>query len=218
MESARVPEKWFGCLEGDASSCRNCANGFRKVGDICKVGKKYCSKYDNEDRCSKCNNDYSLILGECRHNSLLGCKVEQPDHTCSECFKPFVLENYHCVIPNCKSLNDYGCYSCECGFFITDSRTCQKMPNGCLKTYRGVCVECLPHYKLKGGVCTIEGCLSFSNDLCTACQSDYELADGTCRFKNCYDWKDDTCLICNKGFNLAGGRCVESQGKFVCEG
>lgn len=207
----------MGCLNGDGKSCFNCANGFRKVGGVCEEGVKYCETYDGS-KCEKCETEFSLIFGECRHNGLLGCRSENSDHTCNECIKPFVLDNFNCVIPNCKRINDYGCYACECGFFITESRTCQRMAVGCLKNYRGVCTECLPHYKLKGGVCTLEGCLEFSSNVCSSCKSDYELVDGTCRFKNCFDWKDETCQICKEGFNLVGGRCVANQGKFVCEG
>ena len=179
---------------------------------------KYCSEYDTEGKCKKCDNEYSLIFGECRHNILLGCKVEQADHTCLECFKPFQLDNYQCVIPACKSYNDYGCYACECGFFITNTHSCQKMLDGCIKTYRGTCVECLPHYKLKGGACAIEGCLESIDGVCAACKSDYELVEGVCQFKNCFDWKDDSCLICKEGFSMLQGKCVESGPKFVCEG
>ena len=185
---------------------------------MCKVGTLNCDSYDDAGKCKKCSNEYSLIFGECKHNSLLGCKVEDENHSCRQCYKPFVLENNHCYIPNCKALNDYGCVSCECGFFITEDRRCQKLPCGCLKVTRGVCVECLPHYKLTGGVCSIEGCLSLANNRCTDCKADYDLVDGTCRFKNCFDWKDDTCHICNEGYNLVGGRCVENKGKYVCNG
>ena len=51
-------------------------------------------------------------MNECKHNLLLGCKVENSDRSCKECWKPFYLNDKHCDIKNCMSLNDYGCVSC----------------------------------------------------------------------------------------------------------
>jgi hypothetical protein len=110
------------------------------------------------------------------------------DHNCQECFSPFQLTSYQCSISNCKSLNDFGCVACECGYYLTESRTCQKIPQGCLKNVRGACVECLPHYKLKGGVCVIEGCQSYIGSDCQSCSENYVLVNGTCKFSNCYNW------------------------------
>ena len=49
--------------------------GFRRIDGVCKVGFKYCQKYDESDKCIDCRNDYSLVLGHCRHNFLLGCRT-----------------------------------------------------------------------------------------------------------------------------------------------
>ena len=38
---------------------------------------------------------------------------------------------------------------------------------------RGHCVNCLPHYKLKGGVCEIEGCTDYDNHYCEKCKEEY---------------------------------------------
>lgn len=94
-----------------------------------------------------------MILQRCRHNNLLGCKYETSQHTCTECYSPFQISNGFCDIDNCKILNDYGCTSCECGFYLTADRTCQPIQPGCLRYQNGVCKDCLAHYKLKGGVC-----------------------------------------------------------------
>lgn len=156
--------------------------------------------------------------GVCRHNLLLGCKTELSDHRCSECYPPYELHSYSCVIKNCKRYNDFGCYSCECGYYITENRSCRKYEDGCLKYYRSVCTECMPHYRLKGGVCSIEGCIEHKSSVCVSCSEEYQLVEGICRFKNCFDWSGDSCLICNEGYNLVSGKCVKSQEKFVCSG
>lgn len=143
-----------------------------------------------------CNEEYSLMFGECRHNLLLGCKVELSDHRCAECYSPFELDSYSCGIRNCKRYNDYGCYSCECGYYITQTRSCKKYEDGCVKYYRGICTECMPHFKLRGGACMIDGCLEHQNHMCVSCKEDYELVEGACRFKNCFDWQEDNCLVC----------------------
>lgn len=82
-----------------------------------------------------------------------------------------------------------------------------------------MCVECLPHFQLLGGVCQIEGCLaSNNNQFCSQCDPKYDLANGVCAFRNCLDWRNDRCLVCNEGYNLVKGQCEKSAGKFVCEG
>ncbi|CAM6005797.1 unnamed protein product [Sphagnum balticum] len=198
--------------------CVNCANGYIRTNGTCALGVKYCQQYGTAGECNQCDPDYSLVLNECKHNYLLGCKNEQPDHTCQECYHPFELQNYHCLIPNCKALNDFGCVSCECGFYLTQIRGCQKLPDGCLKSSRGVCVECLPHYKLKGGSCVIEGCSDYEDEGCKSCSEDYDLVDGTCQFRNCFDWHQDQCLICLQGFNLVAGKCVQADAPYICSG
>ena len=60
-----------------------------------------------------------------------------------------------CNIKNCRSLNDYGCVSCECGYYLAPDGTCSDISYGCLRYEKGVCKDCQPHYKLKSGVCQI---------------------------------------------------------------
>ena len=128
VESISANQGVSGCLVSNGNGqCNNCANGFRRVDGQCKTGVKYCEEYHQDGTCKKCNIEYSLIFSECKHNSLLGCKIEQSDHTCSECHKPFTLENRQCFIKDCKTYNDFGCISCECGFYITENRSCAKM-------------------------------------------------------------------------------------------
>lgn len=217
-EFAQNSNSLVGCLQTNNGECINCANGYRRVNGACQVGVKFCEEYNSDNTCKRCNIEYSLILDQCKHNFLLGCKIEQSDHTCSECHKPFQLENYQCIIKNCKSYNDFGCYACECGFYVNEKRSCQKMQEGCLKYNRGICVECQPHYKLKGGSCIIDGCLEYDNQFCKQCKEDYELTSGVCTFKNCMDWEEDSCRICKDGFHLLKGKCIASEGKFVCSG
>ena len=85
-----------------------------------------------------------------------------------------------------------------------------------MKYYRGICTECLPHFKLRGGMCMIDGCERHNDHLCQTCKEDYDLVNGICEFKNCLDWYEDICLICKKGFNLVKGKCVKSEERFVC--
>ena len=121
----------------------------------CVLGIKHCAVYNNDGECTECEQDYSLILSQCRRNSLLGCKYETSSHTCQECYPPFTLNGQHCDIDQCRILNDYGCVSCECGFYLTPDRDCKPISPGCLRYEKGICRDCLPHYKLKGGVCEI---------------------------------------------------------------
>ncbi len=90
----------------------NIITGFKRVGGTCKLTTKYCAKYGNNDECIDCENDYSLVLGRCRHNFLLGCRVETEDHSCKECFAPYSSNGNHCDIAHCQSFNDFGCVGC----------------------------------------------------------------------------------------------------------
>ena len=120
--------------------------------------------------------------------------------------------NNQCVIENCASLNDYGCFACECGFFVNADKSCSKITDGCLTYQRGVCKNCLPHYKLKGGSCTIEGCITYTDEkACGECKPEYDLVGGECHFKNCHDWSEDQCLSCKDKFNLVGGKCLAAS-------
>lgn len=99
--------------------------GFRRVDGKCAIGSHNCAKYDDNGKCADCKNDYSLVLGHCRHNFLLGCRLEEADHTCKDCFSPFTMNGNHCYIPKCKTYNDYGCVGCECGYYLTADRSCK---------------------------------------------------------------------------------------------
>lgn len=136
-------------------------SGFRRVDGGCKTGFKNCQKYDENGKCADCKNDYSLVLGHCRHNFLLGCRLEEADHTCKDCFAPFKKNGNHCDIPHCKSYNDFGCVGCECGYYLTGEKDCKEVSSGCVRYQRGICSNCLPHYKLKGGSCQIDGCVQY---------------------------------------------------------
>ena len=201
----------IGCLLASNGQCINCANGYRRIDGVCVIGTKECVEYEEDGSCRMCLEEYSLLFGECRHNLLLGCRTELGDHRCADCFAPFELDSYSCRIKNCKSYNDYGCYSCECGYYVTEGYTCRKMEEGCLKYYRGSCSQCLPHYRLHGGSCLIEGCLKQTTRDCTSCGAEYDLVEGSCLLRNCLDWKDGSCLICQRNYNLVGGKCVAHQ-------
>ena len=56
----------------------------------------------------------------------MGCKAEE-NGQCVSCFEPFRPMDGHCDIKHCKDYNDFGCESCECGFFITSKMICEKM-------------------------------------------------------------------------------------------
>lgn len=132
------------------------------------------------------------------------------DHTCQECFEPFQLKNGQCDISDCQTLNDYGCVTCECGFYLTKDRTCAEIDQGCIRYERGHCVNCLSHYKLKGGACQIDGCEEYSGQACTKCHPDYHLnIDGGCKFNNCVDWINGECLVCESGFKMVEGKCQQ---------
>lgn len=164
----------MGCIQQtEDGSCNICAEGFNQNNGKCILGISNCASYDAQNLCIKCVDDYSLILSECRHNTLLGCKTEAFSHTCDICYFPFELNRNHCDIPDCRMLNDYGCTACECGFYLTEDRRCKTIARGCMRYERGVCNDCLPHYKLKGSICEIEGCLKYDGNYCRDCDSKY---------------------------------------------
>ena len=133
---------------------------FYRVDGKCKKGVKNCKEYKKDGTCQACKVNYSLIFGDCKHNILLGCKEEKEDHTCKQCYEPFQLFGSHCDIGDCQTLNDYGCVACECGFYLTEERKCQKIERGCMRHQRGRCVNCFPHFELKkNGTCLIDGCV-----------------------------------------------------------
>ena len=141
---------------------------------------------------------------------LLGCRTEEQDHTCKECFEPFRMVGNHCSIENCKTFNDYGCTNCECGYYLTSDRNCREIEPGCLRYQRGKCINCISHYKLKGGACQIDGCKDYSGNSCEKCDDNYEKTSaGGCKFKNCYDWLNGECLVCESGFRKEGSECVK---------
>lgn len=125
-EKSLNPAQLVGCLQQSEGRCLNCANGFRRIQDKCVEGIKECLEYNEDGSCLSCNEEYSLMEGVCRHNLLLGCKSELSDHRCAECYAPFELHSYSCIVKNCKRYNDFGCYSCECGYYITENRACRK--------------------------------------------------------------------------------------------
>lgn len=79
------------------------------------------------------------------------------------------MNGNHCDIAHCKSYNDFGCVGCECGYYLSADKTCKEVTSGCIQYSRGMCANCLPHYKLKGGFCQIDGCLSYQGSSCERC-------------------------------------------------
>lgn len=77
-------------------------------------------------------------------------------------------------------MNDYGCASCDCGYYLDENKDCKKYENGCMRYMKAKCVDCLPHYQLDHGVCKIEGCLHYENGECKECKDAYELKNGEC--------------------------------------
>lgn len=73
-------------------------------------------------------------------------------------------------MPNCQTINDFGCVTCQCGFYLTKDRLCLKSESGCLRYERAKCIDCLNHYRLKGGVCEIEGCKKYDQNACLECK------------------------------------------------
>jgi hypothetical protein len=95
------------------------------------------------------------------------------------------LGNNHCSVANCKSHNDFGCTTCECGYYLTPDRKCNEMTNGCIRYSRGNCVDCMHNFVLKGNVCEIEGCNKMEGVKCVECKETYESTDIGCQVKNC---------------------------------
>lgn len=61
----------------------------------------------------------------CLKNMILGCEIEK-DGDCNKCYEPtFRLVERHCEVDDCLAVNEYGCITCECGFYLTDAGTCK---------------------------------------------------------------------------------------------
>jgi hypothetical protein len=110
--------------------------GFRVSDGSCVRGVKNCEKYASDGTCEECRSGFSFIAESCKRNLLLGCKSERPDHTCTDCWEPFKLNQDHCSIDNCLLLNDYGCYACDCGFYLTHEQDCKPFQPGCMRYSR----------------------------------------------------------------------------------
>lgn len=140
---------------------------------------------------------------------MLGCKHEEEGHYCQECYQPFQLRDGACEITHCKNYNDFGCTSCECGYFLQGDR-CVEVSEGCLRYSQGECVDCLPHYHLSGGSCQILGCQSYNGAKCEHCGENFQpTSEGGCRFVNCLEWNNQRCLVCEQGFVNSDGKCKE---------
>ena len=103
----------------------------------------------------------------CLKNTILGCQIENEAGGCKKCYEPiFRLVDKHCEVDNCRSVNEYGCIACECGFYLTEGGICNEMMPGCLRYQRGVCTDCQKNWISQRGVCIIEGCLKMNGLEC----------------------------------------------------
>ena len=129
--------------------------------------------------CSSCAHGYSLYQNFCVKNSIMGCKTEL-DKKCTECYKPFNLNDNDCTIKNCKVYNDYKCAACECGYFLTSTGICKSIADGCIRYQRGECIDCLPKWTLINNECELVGCRKIFDHKCATCKDEYDLVDGGC--------------------------------------
>lgn len=209
-----VSKPIVGCLNQDSkANCINCAKGFLLENGTCKQGIVNCASHltlGDMVICDQCEPGNSLMNNNCLPNSILGCK-DQVGEVCNDCYDPFFEKNNHCEVPNCKSHNEYGCVSCECGFYLTPDRKCSEITQGCIRYNRGVCSDCMQHFKLKGGICDIEGCLKLDGIRCVQCDSAYDSTELGCKLRHCLISKEGVCETCDEGYLWKDGECIQSS-------
>ena len=164
--------------------------------------------------CQKCLPNFSLVTNTCLRNKILGCKHEE-NYSCTSCFTPFKNEEGRCTINKCKDYNDFGCESCDCGFYLTRTGECKKIDEGCIRYQKGICTDCYPPYTLQGIGCVIDGCQELESGRCSRCGPEYNLENGQCKLPHCLKGSNGKCDMCEEKFKYVHGRCEESSPKLI---
>lgn len=133
--------------------------------------------------------------------------------SCSSCIPGYTLVNSSCTVKNCQSLDDWNnCVLCYDGFFLRNltcvAQNCMVYDNSTLN-----CVECLVNYALRSdGSCRVKNCNFVYYGVCVRCLPGYRLVNGVCTFSLCerYDGGNSSgvCLACVRGYNLVNNTCV----------
>ena len=107
------------------------------------------------------------------------------------------------MIDNCASFGTNGCSQCQNGYTLDKGRC---FINNCAKAANGVCLLCLPDYRLSAS-----GCVQPINYSCKACQTGFIFMNNQCiqTINGCTAYTiSNTCATCLPIFQLTvNGLC-----------
>ena len=209
----KCDESCLTCSASGISNCYKCAEGYKKVDNICRKGcQENCASCD--EPCTICEDGYykyELGCQKCKY----GCKTCISHNKCESC-----NEGYGIVAGNCKIMCpdhciscDIPCSLCESGFYFSEGR-CLKCKDECLTCNEAdLCLSCKNGYELKNQICTkgcIENCFQCENP-CLLCKYGYILTNGYCAKcpVGCDSCSTDMsqCFSCSEGYKYENFLC-----------
>eukprot|EP01017_Pseudomicrothorax_dubius_P033394 TRINITY_DN4471_c0_g3_i1.p1 TRINITY_DN4471_c0_g3~~TRINITY_DN4471_c0_g3_i1.p1 ORF type:complete len:508 (+),score=84.18 TRINITY_DN4471_c0_g3_i1:42-1565(+) len=199
----KCPASCSSCSEDD--KCETCAIGYflnEKKCQACPTGCGACALVNNNQECTKCFSDYTLIAKDktCRSCSTIGKNcISCNEDKCLRCSAGFVLKDNKCVEcpANCAACADgAACTKCTSRFFLKADKTCGACPGNCLECEEeGKCKKCIANLGIK--------VLQNVNGKCVTCPT------------NCQECTEDgnTCTKCWVNARLTENkRCVTVTG------
>lgn len=166
----------------------------QKCAPRCKFPCATCSTTDAQS-CLTCMAGYVL-------NGTLCTPLTNCTGTCNICPDGFALKDGKCIAcstancQSCNSLNLAQCYSCQRGFYMSSTGTCDACPAQCQGCFSSTgCLTCAKGYTIKENAVQTAGGFE-----CVKCNSPC----ATC-MKN-----PDYCTSCIIGYDFAGWKCTQN--------
>lgn len=197
------------CDMNTGTSCSSCKNNFllfsQTNGNLCVPPNRYCSFFNKDLTCGKCNEGFYLEAGKCKKICTdNNCKNCEADDTCTECKDGYSLPKSlnnntlikACKIPiqNCESyFLDLTCNICEDGFYLNFYGTCSPCKEDQF-SLNNVCISC----KFQFGPC--KQCLKSG---CQTCSKNAIMQNDSPNSK-----ENNTSCKCEKSYTYLFEECI----------
>ena len=214
--------------KASVDECNTCEDGFildAKKNCILKTLRN-CNVFNNTNKCTECNDGYSLQDGECVEIFVANCK-KFALNVCDQCNIGYYKFNNICKVVTAEFCKTYHqtldqCVDCIQGYIKQDTKCKLLFIDHCAEYNTSACFKCNQGYYLNNTSCdktNIANCAVYKNNLneCYECRLGFELVDLACTkqtlpIEGCASLKHDEftkCQFCHRGYFLNNSEICE---------
>jgi hypothetical protein len=196
------------CDPNTGTSCSSCKNNYQLFsqsnGSLCVPPNRYCSFFNKDLTCGKCNEGFYAEAGRCKKIcSDNNCQECEADDTCTECKNGFSLPTSLnaltpikvCKIPvlNCESyFQDLTCEICDDGFYLDYFGSCSPCEEDEF-SINNICIKCKSQFG---------PCRTCSRSGCQMCMKNAQIDNKS------YDSSNYNSCECERAFTYLFDQCI----------